>query len=57
MHQILNLSANNALFVILMALTPVVFAIMLAGSESVVAATAVAIAYASVILGEKVDRS
>lgn len=54
MHEILNISRNNTLFVILMALTPVVFATMLAGSESIAAAIAVAVAYASVILGEKI---
>ncbi|MCF0225093.1 MAG: hypothetical protein HUK20_12560 [Fibrobacter sp.] len=48
-----NLTTNNALFVILMALTPVVFAGMLLSTESAIAAVAVAVAYASVIFGER----
>ena len=54
MHNMMNLATNNTLFIILMALTPVVFAGMLMGCESVAAAIAVAVAYASVILGERV---
>lgn len=54
MNKILNISTNNTLFVILMGLTPAVFAAMLMGSESIAAAAAVAVAYASVIVGEKV---
>ncbi|SHK29912.1 hypothetical protein [Fibrobacter sp. UWEL] len=54
MHNILNLASNNTLFVTLLALTPAVFAGMFVGSDSIAAAAAVAVAYASVIVGEKV---
>ncbi len=55
MNKILNISTNNTLFALLMAMVPLVFAGMLAGSDSVVAAAAVAIAYASVVIGERLD--
>lgn len=54
MHNILNLSTNKTLFAVLMAITPAIFAAMLWGSDSIAAAAAVAVAYASVIVGEKV---
>lgn len=53
MHDFFDLSTNDTLFVFLMALTPIVFATMLVGSGSAVAAAAVAVAYASVLFGER----
>ena len=53
MHDFFDLSTNETLFVFLMALTPIVFATMLVGSGSAVAAAAVAVAYASVLFGER----
>ncbi|PWJ71985.1 MULTISPECIES: hypothetical protein [unclassified Fibrobacter] len=47
-------SASRAIFPVAMALTPAVFAGMFFLSGSALAATAVAVAYASVILGEKI---
>lgn len=55
MHNIMNISTNNALFAVLMALTPAVFAAMFLGSESIAAAIAVSVAYASVVIGERLD--
>lgn len=55
MHNILNLSTNKILFAVLMALTPAIFAAMLLGSESVAAAAAVSVAYASVVIGERME--
>lgn len=56
MLNILNF-ANNTFFTILMAITPVVFAVMLAGTDSIVASIAVAVAYVSVIVGERLDEN
>lgn len=48
-------SASRAIFPVAMALTPAVFAGMFFLSGSALAATAVAVAYASVILGEMIE--
>lgn len=55
MHNILNLSTNKTLFAILMAFTPAVFAGMFVGSENLLAAAAVSVAYASVVIGERLN--
>lgn len=57
MRQIINASRtiSRNIFPMLLAFTPAAFAGMLVFSGSVLAATAVAIAYASVILGETID--
>lgn len=47
-------SASRAIFPVLLALTPAAFAGMFFLSGSMIAATAVAVAYASVVLGEKI---
>ena len=53
----LNIATNNLLFTALLAMTPAVFAAMLYGSSSVLAAVASSIAYVSVIVGERLDLS
>lgn len=57
MRHIINASrtASRVIFPMLLALTPAVFAGMLIATSSMVAATAMAVAYASVILGESID--
>lgn len=55
MNKNFNLATNNTMFVVFMALVPLIFAGMLAGSGSVIAAIAAAVAYASVVIGERLD--
>lgn len=51
----LSIAHNDVLFTGLMVMTPAVFAAMIFVSGNVVAAVAVATAYASVVLGERLD--
>jgi len=51
----LSIAHNDVLFTGLMVLTPAVFGAMILASGSILAASAVAVAYASVILGERLD--
>ncbi|MCQ2089645.1 MAG: hypothetical protein MJY93_05305 [Fibrobacter sp.] len=51
----LSIAHNDVLFAGLMIFTPVVFAAMILATGNVLAACAVAVAYASVILGERLD--
>lgn len=57
MRQIINASrtVSRMVFPMLLVLTPAAFAGMLILTGSVLAATAVAVAYASVILGETIE--
>ncbi len=57
MRHIINASrsVSRVVFPMLLALTPAAFAGMLVLSGSMLAATAVAVAYASVILGETIE--
>lgn len=55
MLNMLNLRNNNILFIILVALTPILFSAMLVGSQSLIAAFAVAVAYICVLVGERID--
>ncbi|MCF0220982.1 MAG: hypothetical protein HUK19_01675 [Fibrobacter sp.] len=51
----LSIARNDVLFTGLMVMTPVVFAAMILASDSILAAASVAVAYACVILGERLD--
>ena len=50
-----NIANNNVLFSALLILAPVVFGAMFYGSGSVVAASSAAIAYLSLVIGERLD--
>jgi len=53
--ETLSVARNSILFTALLAMTPAVFAGMLVASSSLLAAGALAVAYASVVLGERLD--
>ena len=50
-----SIANNNVLFSALLILAPVVFGVMFYGSGSVVAAFSAAIAYLSLVIGERLD--
>jgi hypothetical protein len=50
-----SIANNNILFSTLLMLAPAVFGVMFYGSDSVVAASSAAIAYLSLVIGERLD--
>ena len=50
-----SIATNLWLFMVLLALTPAIFAGMWVGSESVAAAVAASIAYVSLVVGERLE--
>lgn len=50
-----NIVTNNILFGSLLAAAPFVFAAMFLGTQSVVASIAAAVAYLSLVVGERLD--
>ena len=50
-----SVASNNWLFTALLALTPAIFWGMWVGSESVAAAIAASVAYASLVVGERLE--
>lgn len=50
-----NIAHNTFLFVLLLLVTPVIFAGMFLGSGSALAAAASAVAYLSLIIGERLE--
>lgn len=50
-----SIANNNVLFTALLTLAPVVFGAMFYGSDSIIAASSAAIAYLSLVIGERLD--
>ena len=50
-----SIANNNVLFSALLVLAPVVFGAMFYGSDSIIAASSAAIAYLSLVIGERLD--
>jgi hypothetical protein len=50
-----SIANNNVLFLALLILAPVVFGAMFYGSDSIIAALSAAIAYLSLVIGERLD--
>ena len=50
-----SVANNNVLFSALLVLAPVVFGAMFYGSDSIIAASSAAIAYLSLVIGERLD--
>lgn len=50
-----SVAHNNFVFAVLLLLTPAIFAGMFIGSESALAAVASAVAYLSIVIGERLE--
>ena len=50
-----SIANNNIVFSSLLMLAPAVFGVMFYGSDSIIAASSAAIAYLSLVIGERLD--